>query len=353
MRALFAFFKSKGIYSKILLPRSSPAEKDNDDLIYLGGSVAILGNDTRGNINFCLSPESIDQVLQKENFDILHYHSPDAPFLSWQILDRAKVINIGTFHTSMEGTLFKKYFMPLITYFQNGVIKKLDGIIVVSQTARKYLPKEINVPVTVIPNGVDLSRFNPQKEPVQRFKDEKLNILFVGRFDRRKGLRYLLRAYKRLKFKFPNLRLIVVGSGPLSVWYKTYVVQQELEDVEFAGFVSKDKLPSFYATADIYCSPATHGESFGIVLLEAMATGKPVVAFANSGYRGVLVGKGADFLAPPRDIDSLAESLERLIIDEDLRREMGEWGIEEVKKYSWERVGEQVLEFYKGVMKKR
>ena len=108
----------------------------------------------------------------------------------------------------------------------------------------------------------------------------------------------------------------------------------------------EEKAASYYKSCDIYCSPAIFGESFGLVLVEAMACQKPVVAFANEGYKSVLIGKGARLLAKPRDYKTLAQKLEILIKDKKLRREMGEWGTKEAKKYSWTKIASQVLNFY-------
>ena len=115
----------------------------------------------------------------------------------------------------------------------------------------------------------------------------------------------------------------------------------------FEGEISESKVLSYYSTCDIFCSPAIFGESFGLVLVEAMACGKPVVAFANEGYQQVLKGKGAKFLAKPRDYKTLAKKLEILIKNPKLRKEMGEWGQTEAQKYSWPKIAEKVLNFYR------
>ncbi len=352
VKALFDSLQKKGVYVKILLPGSNGGKEENINHYYFGSCVPLFSTDTRGNLSFCLNPDLIDEVLEREKFDILHFHSPDAPFLAWQFLERSKAVNIGTFHTSVEGTLFEEFFLPITQYFQKEIIKKIHGIIVVSNTARSYLPKDIHAPIVTIPNGVDLSRFSEKNAQIKKFKDGKINILFVGRFDRRKGVKYLLQAFKLLREKYENIRLILVGSGALSYWYKMRALAEDIPDVEFVGEVSDKELPCYYATCDIFCSPATHGESFGIVLLEAMATGKPVVAYANSGYKEVLISKGAQFLAPPRDISALAEKLEKLILNTNLRNEMGQWGLQEVKKYSWDSVSEQVLKFYEKILER-
>ena len=176
----------------------------------------------------------------------------------------------------------------------------------------------------------------------------------MGRIEERKGLIYLLRVYKILNEKYKNLRLIIVGEGPLKPDCQKWVIKNKLENVVFEKAISQKEVPSYYRTADIYCSPAIYGESFGIVLIEAMASGIPVVAFANKGYKGVLENtKGGKFLANPRDYKTLAQKLETLIKSQKLRKEMGEWGIKEAQKYSWPKIADQVLAFYEFCRKRK
>ena len=208
--------------------------------------------------------------------------------------------------------------------------------------------KEYKGPKTVIPNGIDLEEFKSNGPKIKKFLDRKINILFLGRIEERKGLIYLLKAFKILTKKFSNLRLIVVGEGPLKTDLEKWVEKNKLKNVVFEGQISEEKAPSYYRTCDIYCSPAIYGESFGIVLIEAMACSKPVVAFANEGYKEVLKkGRGKRFLVKPRDSKTLAKKLEILIKNKKLRKEMGKWGQREAKKYSWPKITSQVLDFYR------
>ena len=212
--------------------------------------------------------------------------------------------------------------------------------------------KKYKGPKIVIPNGIDLTEFNPQVSKIKKFQDGKINILFAGRIEERKGLIYLLKAYRSLPQS--NLRLIIVGDGKLKEECELWTKENNLENVHFEGKVSQKKLPSYFTTADIFVSPAIHGESFGIVLVEAMASGTPVVGFANEGYKGLLEGtKGQDFLAPPKNHKTLAKKISKLIENKKLRDEMEEWGIEEAKKYSWEKIAQEVLTFYQLCQKQK
>jgi phosphatidylinositol alpha-mannosyltransferase len=203
----------------------------------------------------------------------------------------------------------------------------------------------------IIPNGVDLEHFSPDVAPIEKFKDGKLNILFVSRLEKRKGLNYLLQAFKQVKEEIPNCRLIVVGPGTrLRRRYERYVAKSGLKDVIFTGLVAYDELPRYYKTADVFCAPAIASESFGIILLEAMSMSKPIVASNISGYANV-VSHGVDgLLVPPADKDKLAKALISLLNDESLRQEMGAKGRAKALEHSWERISQRVFDYYVRVL---
>ena len=166
--------------------------------------------------------------------------------------------------------------------------RKLHGRIAVSPMAKMFVERHFRGDYRVIPNGIDLSRYDERVQPFPEYLDGKINILFVGRMEKRKGLKYLLMAYGRLKWQFPNLRLLVVGPGTPDKDSFRVLGEHSLRDVEFVGGVSQEDLARYYKTADIFCSPATGKESFGIVLLEAMASGTPIVASRLDGFATVL-----------------------------------------------------------------
>ena len=344
-------FKKRGIYSKIIAPRRNRLEDYGKDVILLGTSfpLSFSGGQSDFDINF--NPLAIDRVLQKEKFDVLHFHNFGFPS-TWQILEKSESLNILTFHANIEGSKFLKRF-PIFLYLLNKIVQwKIDGIIGVASLNLKVF-KDFKGPKVVIPNGIDLEEFNPRVSKLKKFCDGKINILFVGRIEKRKGLIYLLKAFKILTRKFSNLRLIIVGEGELKGYCQNYVKENNLKEVCFEEQITGSRLPSYYRTCDVYCSPAIYGESFGIVLIEAMASSIPVVAFANEGYQQVLKGKGSKFLVKPRDYKTLAEKLEILIKNPQLRKEMGEWGQTEAQKYSWPRIADRVLDFYELCQKKK
>jgi len=255
-------------------------------------------------------------------------------------------VNIGTFH-ACHGSPGYGFGRPISTMMLKRRRRKLVGKIAVSKPAmdfaRKYIPGYYNI----IPNGIDVVHFSPDVSPIDEFCDGKLNILFVGRMEKRKGLNYLLEAYKQVKQEIPNSRLIVVGPGTrMRSIYERKVRRSKLQDVVFIGYTSYDELPRYYKTADIYCSPATGRESFGIVLLEAMAIGKPVVASNIEGYANVITHGIDGLLVPPKDKRLLAQALISLMSDASLRQQMGANGILKAKRYSWENIAQKILSYY-------
>ena len=336
-------FEKKGIETKIIVPRRKIWEKYEKNIILLGTSIPLNVAGTQGDLVFNLNPLAIKKLLEREQFDVLHFHNFIAPS-AIQILEKSDSLNIITSHANVEAMpLIKK----MIGGLNNSINRKVSGVIGVAPFNLDLFDK-FEGPKEVIPNGVDLLEFNPSIKRLNKFDQKKINILFLGRIEERKGLIYLLKAYKILKRKYNNIRLIIVGDGPLKNECQEYVQANKLDDVFWEGKQTGKIVAQYYSTCDIYCSPAIFGESFGIVLLEAMASKKPVVAFSNTWYKELLkVTKGENFLVTPKDEVELSSKLEKLIIDEKLRKEMGEWGLKEVEKYSWDKVADRVLNFYK------
>jgi phosphatidylinositol alpha-mannosyltransferase len=336
-------FEKKGIETKIIVPRRKIWEKYEKNIILLGTSIPLNVAGTQGDLVFNLNPLAIKKLLEREQFDVLHFHNFIAPS-AIQILEKSDSLNIITSHANVEAMpLIKK----MIGGLNNSINRKVSGVIGVAPFNLDLFDK-FEGPKEVIPNGVDLLEFNPSIKRLNKFDQKKINILFLGRIEERKGLIYLLKAYKILKRKYNNIRLIIVGDGPLKNECQEYVQANKLDDVFWEGKQTGKIVAQYYSTCDIYCSPAIFGESFGIVLLEAMASKKPVVAFSNTGYKELLKGtKGEDFLATPKDEVELSSKLEKLIVDEKLRKEMGEWGLKEAEKYSWDKIADRVLNFYK------
>jgi len=349
--ALERHLTKMGHQVKVIAPASKAVPDFGDRFIPIGKPRPIPASGSIARITISLRLASrIKEVLAEEKFDIIHLHEPFMPMLCTAVLRFSETANIGTFH-ACHGSPGYNFGRPISTMMLKRRRRKLVGKIAVSKPAMDFAHKYVPGYYNIIPNGIDVEHFSPDVSPVDKFCDGKLNILFVGRMEKRKGLSYLLKAYKQVKQEIPNSRLIIVGPGTRSrSKYERQVRRSNLQDVVFTGYVSYEELPRYYKTADIYCSPATGRESFGIVLLEAMAVGKPVVASSIEGYANVVSHSVDGLLVPPKDTRMLAQTLISLMADESLRQQMGARGILKAKEYSWEHIAQRVFSYYMRVL---
>ena len=343
IRHLYEQFTKMGHKVKIIAPCSSNRDIPfSEDVIPLGKPISIYRRGTVARV--ALSPllsRRVKATLKEEQFELIHLHEPLCPLLPLLVLDHSQSVNVGTFHayhSSDMGYMFGKFIL-------RRWFGKLHGRIAVSKPAMDFVNGFFPASYDIIPNGIDLEHFSTTVPPIERFCDDKLNILFVGRHEKRKGLRYLLAAYKRVKNEVPNTRLIIVGPGNRE-HYERQVNKVNLGDVVFAGHVSNEELPRYYNSCHLFCAPATGEESFGIVLLEAMAAAKPIVASQIEGYASVLSHGVEGILVSPKDGQALAEALVRLLSDRSLRQEMGAKGRQKVEKYSWQNIAQRLLQYY-------
>jgi phosphatidylinositol alpha-mannosyltransferase len=337
-------FVLAGHQVKIIAPSSKPPSTLGlDNFVHLGIPVPVPsgGSMARISLSFWLLPK-VRTLLERERFDVIHLHEPLTPVLPLCVLEASHSLNVGTFHAYHgRSKLYPFTKHPLRHWFT-----RLHGRIAVSEPARQFISRYFPAEYRVIPNGIDADHFSRLAPPLPQFADGKLNLLFVGRLEKRKGLRYLLGAYSRLRWEFPNLRLIVVGPGTPDKDSYRIMGERGLTDVVFVGGVPYPELPRYYQAAHIFCAPATGKESFGIVLLEAMAAGTPIVASNIEGYAAVLKDGGPALLARPRDEESLAEAIRHYLLNPELRERMGSLGPDYAQRFRWERVAAQVLDLY-------
>ncbi|MBI4188066.1 MAG: glycosyltransferase family 4 protein [Chloroflexi bacterium] len=345
--ALDRCFTRMGHEVRVIAPASKAVTAFGDRFIPIGKSRAIPTSGSIARITISLRLASaIKAVLGRENFDIVHLHEPFMPMLCSAVLRFSDKPNIGTFH-ACDGKPGYNLGWPIGAMILKRRLRKLDGKIAVSKPAKDFASKYVPGYYNVIPNGVDLEHFSPDVAPIKEYCDGKKNILFVGRLERRKGLNYLIKAYRQVKLEVPDSRLIVVGPGSRPrKKYQRWIKRWGLADVVFVGYADYDELPRYYKTADIFCSPATGRESFGIVLLEAMAMGKPIVASNIEGYASVVTHGKEGLLVPPKDTGALAQTLVSLLKDGKLRQQLGATGRAKAGEYSWERVAQRVYDCY-------
>ncbi len=333
---------------KVIAPASREISAFGERFIPIGKPRAIPASDSviRIPISLHLAPE-IKKVLEREKFDIIHLHEPFMPMLCSAILRFSDATNVGTFH-AWDGKPGYNWGKPISTWMINRRLHKLAGRIAVSNMAMSYAQRNVPGDYVIIPNGIDTEFFSPDVSPIEEYSDGKKNILFLGRLERRKGLIYLIKAFYDVKQEIPDSRLIVGGRGtklrkPYEKWVKNHGLEN---DVVFLGYVAEEDKPRYFRTADVYCSPATSRESFGIVLLEGMAVGTAVIASNIDGYNSVITHNLDGMLVPPRDTESLARTLVSLLRDESLRQRISAEAINTAQQYSWEKIAQRVYDFY-------
>ena len=326
----------------ILTSKYGRQRESEGHIIRLGTGWAAPANGSVGRVTLGLRfKHQARDILEEHGFDILHFHEPFVPFLSPTVLDQSRTVNVATFHAF--GGFSPSYWVG--RWFAGRLPNLLHGRIAVSGAARHFISSYFPGDYRIIPNGVNLERF-ASAEPFEELRDGALNILFVGRFEERKGLIHLLKAYHRLRKRKVDARLLVVGAGPKEREYRRYVGLRGIRDVEFLGRVSDEDKVRYFASADIYCAPNTGQESFGIVLLEAMAAGVPIVASDIHGFKRVVERNVQGILVEPRNPRALAAALYALARDADLRHELGEAGRARAPEFSWDRVTERIVDFY-------
>jgi phosphatidylinositol alpha-mannosyltransferase len=348
-------FTKMGHEVKVIAPASKAVSGFGERFIPIGRPrpIPTSGSIARVTISPWLSSR-IKTVLEREKFDIIHLHEPLLPMLCTTVLRLSQTANIGTFHAchgSFLGISTYNFARPIGKRVLKRWFHKLDGKIAVSKPAMEFACGHFPGYYNIIPNGVDVDHFSPDVSPIEEFCDGKLNILFVSRLEKRKGLNYLLEAFKQVKQEIPDSRLIIVGPGTrLRRKYNKQVARSDLKDVIFTGFVSYDELPRYYKTADVFCAPATGRESFGIILLEAMAVGKPIVASNIEGYANVVTHGVDGLLVPPADKERLAQALISLLTDQSLRQEIGAKGRAKALEHSWEQIAQKIFNYYVRVL---
>ena len=262
------------------------------------------------------------------------------------LLRHSKSVNVATFHAYSGFSPSYEFGKRMLQRFA----KKLHGRIAVSAAARHFIDRYFPGDYKVIPNGVDLRQYG-DAPPFARWRDGTPNILFLGRFESRKGLMYLLRAYYQLRLEGLACRLLLVGAGPRRPRRAVHRHAAAGRRRDARARVRRDKVRAF-ATADIFVSPATGQESFGIVLLEAMAAGKPIVCSDIHGYKGVVRRNEQALLVPPRDSEALAAALAHLLRDPVLRERMGRSGRERAAQFGWENITAKVEDYYGFVVRR-
>ena len=334
----------------IITTHYSGAERPEAGVIRIGRNVLVPVNGAWVNMTVGLGLRGeLERIFERERFDIIHAHCPLVPTLPLLSLGAARPDQkvVGTFHAAADKNVFYKLFRgPLAKR-----ARRLDCRMAVSEAAREFVSMYFPGDYEIVPNGIDCRRFRPDLEPIERFRDGRLNVLFVGRMDPRKGVPYLCKAMPMIARELEGrVRFLIVGEKGLRAALCPKPVNLRGAEIVWVGRVSPEELPRYYATADIFCSPATGQESFGIVLLEAMASGVPIVASDIPGYRTALAPGREGLLVEPRNASELARGIVTLARDPHLRRDLALRGREKALHYDWPLVVRRLEAIYRSVL---
>jgi phosphatidylinositol alpha-mannosyltransferase len=289
--------------------------------------------------NLSMFPEAVATLgreLRHGGYDVVHVHEPNAPVVSWHAAEAARQPTVATFHTYSRSWLASTFAANVAGV--RRIYAKLNARIAVSEAAEWTARRFYGGRYRIVPNGVDLDMARP--DPAR--PHERLEILFVGRAEGRKGLPVLLRAFEALRAAGVDARLTVAGASVQEV----APLLLDSEGVEVAGRVSEEEKWRLLGRADLLCAPSLGGESFGMVLTEAFASATPVVASNIAGYRDVVRNRQDGLLVPPGDAVELGEALRALALDPERRARMARSACERAERFAWPEVASEVTEVY-------
>lgn len=315
----------------------------------LSKNIKVRFNGNRLSTPIWSSSRRVKAILKSENIDVVSVTMPYSPFMAQKVIFEAVrqgIPVVGWFHILPSGPI-ATIGTRLLGLLEKRSLKKLSAVASTSASAAKFAKSTLGVSPVVVPNMVDISKLSAGiNEPIINSR-----VVFLGRLVSRKGCLQLIRAFALLAEGEPDARLLVAGDGPDRDKLELAAHRLGISDkVEFLGFISEEDKPKILGSAQIACFPALYGESFGIVLIEAMAAGSEVVlAGDNPGYRCVM-GDQPTLLVDPTDEKEFANRLALLLKSDNVRRGLHKWQLEHVKQYDVNVVGQQMLDIYDHVI---
>lgn len=346
VKNLGSWLGRQGHEVRYLVGQTGMTHFDGSKVYSLSRNLSVSFNGNRLTIPLFARKHAIKNVLKKENFDVLHVMVPFSPFMAQKIIKMAAFDTaiIGTFHIYPSGIL-TVYASKLLRILSGRSLRRFFMIVSVSHPAAAFAKKAFGLKTPVIPNPVNIDKLKPKTINFNQNSPQK--IVFLGRLVNRKGCRELIKAFSVVISDFPEVRLVIAGDGPERTRLESLVAKLNLlSSVDFLGYIEEDTKPKLLSEATIACFPALHGESFGLVLIEAMAAGSQVVIGGNNpGYSFVLSDR-PELLINPVDKLAFADRLKTFLNDSKLRGQVHEWQQNEVKKYDIENVGSAVLGLY-------
>jgi phosphatidyl-myo-inositol alpha-mannosyltransferase len=324
----------------------APGDEDTPDLpryvVTAGRAVRIPYNGSVARLQFGLvSATRVRRWLRDGDFDVVHVHEPAPPSLSLL----ACMIHDGPLVATFHVALTKSRWLAMSDTLLQPFLEKLSGRIAVSDAARKVIVEHLGADAVVIPNGVAVSHYT-HAQPLPGYPRAGGTVGFIGRYDEpRKGMDVLVPALEKLVPQRPGLRLLVAGRGEAQD-FLAGVPRAVRDRIDLMGQVSEHEKARMLKSVDVYCAPNTGQESFGVILLEAMAAHTPIVASELEAFKRVLGGGVAGQLFPIGDSAALARELDRVLDDAALRRRLVETAAKAVVPYDWSTVVREVLRVY-------
>ncbi|MFD3441291.1 glycosyltransferase family 4 protein [Streptomyces sp. NPDC058685] len=327
-------------------------------VVSAGRAVPVPYNGSVARLNFgFLSAARVRRWLHDGTFDVIHIHEPASPSLGLLSCWAAQGPIVATFHTSNPRSRAMIAAYPIL----QPALEKINARIAVSEYARRTLVEHLGGDAVVIPNGVDVGFFENAEPKAEWQSGGGLDphagdggrrggtIGFIGRIDEpRKGLPVLMKALPKILAECPDTRLLVAGRGDEDEAVAS-LPKEMRERVEFLGMVSDEDKARLLRSVDLYIAPNTGGESFGIILVEAMSAGAPVLASDLDAFAQVLDQGSAGELFANEDADALASAAIRLLGDPERRAELRERGSKHVRRFDWSTVGADILSVYETV----
>lgn len=345
VKTLGAWLSREGHEVSYLVGETKMAEWSGGKIYSLSKNKTVSFNGNKLTIPLPGSGRAIRRFMRGRHFDVIHVMVPYSPFMAAHVIKSApdSTAIVGTFHIFPSGRV-SVAGSKLLRIALGSTLKKFDEIVSVSRPAADFAKSGYRVSSEVIPNPVELSFFRQDKAP----SEIKGQIVFLGRLVKRKGAAQLIDAFARLSRINPDARLLIAGAGPRRSVLEAKVRKLGLSaKVNFLGYIDEKDKPKILASSAVACFPSLYGESFGIVLIEAMAAGAgAVLAGDNPGYRSVL-GKKPKLLIDPLDTAEFANRLNELLIDERERARIKSWQRQAVRQYDIDVVGGQITHLYK------
>jgi phosphatidylinositol alpha-mannosyltransferase len=348
VKLIGSWFSAKGHNVSYFVGQTKISTYEGGKVYSLARNIPVSFNGNKLSIPLPAKKSAIKNALAQAQPDVLHIQMPHSPMLAQRTVNQAKnAAVVGTFHI-FPANAAVRLGTKLLKLAYWGGLRKFDTVVSVSSAAQSFAKTAFSLNTEIVPNAVDIARFKSNTS------NTPFKIVFLGRLVERKGARHLIKAFAKVCSEFPQARLVIAGSGEQSGKLKQLCQDLNISPyVEFPGFVSEEEKVNLLASAHIACFPSLYGESFGIVLIEAMAAGSGLVVGGNNpGYTSVLSPQ-PDLLIDPRDSEIFADHLIKLLKDKQLQDKLHRWQTEYVKRFDVNLVASELETIYRSAIDKK